>query len=139
MIDVAGRVLGLNSSALVAGVSLALPAQTVARVVKTLLAHGRIRRGYLGVSTRLVQLPQPSADRLQQETGLLVVAVEPESPAAESGLLIGDTIVGLNGSPVRQHEDLQALLSSERIGRKLPVHILRAGEVTTVDAIISEG
>jgi S1-C subfamily serine protease len=138
LIDVAGHVLGLNTSALVGGVSLALPAQTIARVVSALLAHGRIRRGYLGVSTQAVQLPQTSAGALQQETGLLVVAVEPESPAEQSGLLLGDTIVGFNGQPVRRHDDLLALLGGEHVHQQLTVRILRGGEVTSVDVTVGE-
>ena len=138
LVDVAGRVLGLNTSALVRGVSVAVPAANVANVVDTLLAHGRIRRGYLGVNTQLARLPRPAQERLNQESGLLIVGVEPGSPASAGGLVLGDTIVGLDGSRVRQHDDLLALLTGDRVGSKVPVQILRGGVDTTVAVTIGE-
>jgi S1-C subfamily serine protease len=72
LVDVAGRVAGLNSSALARGVSVTLPTATVRRVVETLLAHGKVRRGYLGVSTQRIRLSSALAEQVGQETGLLV-------------------------------------------------------------------
>ena len=92
-----GRVAGLNSSALARGVSVALPAETVRRIAETLLAHGKVRRGYLGVSTQRVRLPANLAEQLGQETGLLIGAVVPDSPAEKAGLFLGDTIVAVAG------------------------------------------
>lgn len=133
LVSANGQLLGLNSSALVRGVSVAVPTSTLGSVVETLLAHGSVRRAFLGVSTQPARLPEDAAVTLGQETGLLVVAVEPDSPAEEAGLLLGDTIVSLDGQAVRQHDDLLALLSAERIGQKMPVGILRAGQVQTVN------
>ena len=138
LVDVSGRVLGLNTSALVRGVSLAVPAASVATVVDTLLAHGRIRRGYLGVSTQPVRLPRLVRERLGQESGLLIVAVEEGSPAGEGGMVMGDTIVSMDGSRVRDHDDLLALLTGDRVGSKVPVQILRGGEERTVAVTIGE-
>jgi S1-C subfamily serine protease len=138
LLSASGQVLGLNSSALLRGVSLALPTTTVDRVVETLLAHGRMRRGYLGVSTQAVRLPSGVASELGQETGLLIVDVEAESPADQGGLVLGDTIVGLDGSTVRHHDDLLALLGGDRVGQKVPLQILRGGEVQSVNVTIGE-
>lgn len=126
-----GRVLGLNSSALVRGVSIAIPVTSLGNIVDTLLAHGSVQRGYLGVSTQAARLPDGAAKIVGQETGLLVVAVEADTPAEEAGLVLGDTIIGLDGERVRQHDDLLNLLSSDRIGRKVPVRVLRGGEDQT--------
>ena len=138
LVDVAGQVIGLNTSALLRGVSLTVPAPTVRRVVETLLAHGRVRRGYLGVGAQPVRLPASLAEHLGQETGLLLVSVEPASPAEQGGLLLGDTIVALDDQPVRHLDDLLGLLSSDRVGRSVPVRILRGGQVQELTVVIGE-
>jgi S1-C subfamily serine protease len=133
-----GQVAGLNSSALMRGTSVSLPVATVNRVVETLLAHGRMRRGYLGVSTQPVRLPAGLAEQLGQETGLLVVSVEAGSPAEAGGLVLGDAIVGLDGTAVRHHDDLLAMLSGDRVGRKVPLQIIRGGEARTLNVTLGE-
>jgi S1-C subfamily serine protease len=138
LVDVAGQVLGINSSALGRGLSLTIPASTVGRVVETLLAHGRVRRGYLGVSTQPARLPAAAAQETGQETGLLVVSVEPGSPADQGGLVLGDTIVALDGMTVRQHDDLLALLAGDRVGRKTPVQIVRGGVAQLLNVTIGQ-
>ncbi|MGB3713565.1 MAG: trypsin-like peptidase domain-containing protein [Candidatus Promineifilaceae bacterium] len=133
-----GQILGLNTSALHRGVSLTVPASTVDHTVNTLLVHGRMRRGYLGVSTQPVRLPETSREELGQETGLLVVNVEAGSPAGEGGLLLGDTIVKIDDAPIRHHDDLMSQLSTDRVGQKSPLTIIRGGEVRTLNVTIGE-
>ncbi len=138
LVDSRGQVLGLNTSALLRGVSLTVPAATLERVVVALVTHGRLQRGYLGVSTQPVRLPEAVKLMLDQETGLLVVSVEPGSPADEGGLVMGDAIVGLDGETIRHHDDLLALLSGERVGQKVPMQIVRGGEVRDITVKIGE-
>jgi len=138
LVNAEGHTLGINSSALVRGTSIAVPATTVRRVAEALLAHGRVQRGYLGVSTQAVRLPENLREEVGQETGLLIVAVEADSPAGEGGLVLGDTIVSLDGEPVRSHDDLVALLSGDRVGQKVPLDIVRGGEVRTRNVTIGE-
>jgi len=138
LVSAAGEVMGVNSSALLRGVSLAIPSATVRQVVETLLTHGRVRRGYLGVSAQVVRLPAGLAQQINQETGLLLGSVEPGSPAEKAGLFMGDTIVALDGQPVRHLDDLQALLSGERVGASAPVRIVRSGRITDVPVTIGE-
>jgi S1-C subfamily serine protease len=138
LVTATGQVAGLNSSALMRGTSVSLPVATVNRVVETLLAHGRMRRGYLGVSTQPVRLPAGLAEQVGQETGLLVVSVEAGSPAEQGGLVLGDTIVGLDGTAVRHHDDLLAMLSGDRVGSKLPLQIIRGGEARTLNVTLGE-
>lgn len=138
LVDSSGRVLALNTSALMRGVSVAVPFATLESVVETLISHGQVRRGYLGLSTQPVRLPEGAADELDQETALLIVGVEPESPAEEGGLMLGDAVVALDGSRVRHHDDLLALLSGERVGRKVPVRVLRGGELLTVNVTVGQ-
>lgn len=138
LVGAGGEVLGLNSSALLRGVSMAVPAGTVRSVVEAVLAHGHVRRGYLGISTQPVRLPEALAESVGQETGLLVAGVEAGSPADNGGLLLGDTIIGLDGEPVRSHDDLLALLTGSRVGQKAPVDIVRGGERRTLNVSIGE-
>ena len=133
-----GQLLGLNTSALLSGVSVAIPAGNIRRTIESLLAHGHIKRGYLGVSTQTARLPQPIAEQAGQETGLLVVAVEPGSPAEASGLTLGDTILSLDGVVVRHHDDLLATLTGERVGNKVPMGLLRGGELRTLNVTIGQ-
>lgn len=138
LVNAAGQFVGINSSALRRGASLTIPATTVRRVAAALLAHGRVQRGYLGVSTQPVRLPPSLRDEIGQETGLLIVAVESDSPAEAGGLVLGDTIVGLDGETVRHHDDLVGLLSGERVGQKVPLAIVRGGKRQTVNVTIGE-
>lgn len=138
LVDVAGRVAGLNSSALARGVSVSLPTATVRRVVETLLAHGKVRRGYLGVSTQRIRLPGPVAEQVGQETGLLVNQVVEGSPAERGGIFLGDTIVAVAGEPVRHHDDLLARLGGDRVGAAVPFRILRGGQVVDVAVVVGE-
>ncbi len=129
---------GINSSALLRGASVTIPATTVRRVVEALLSHGHIRRGYLGISTQPVRLPAPLAESVGQSTGLLVSNVEPDSPAATGGLLMGDTLLRLDGEAVRDHEDLVSLLSGQRVGQKVPLQVVRGGEPRDLNVTIGE-
>ncbi len=133
-----GTLVGLNTSALARGVSLALPTMTLARVADTLLAHGRVRRGFLGVSTQRVHLPDALRAELGQKRGLLVIEVEKDSPAEKGGLTLGDTIVALANEVVQNHDDLLALLSGDRVGTAVPAKIVRGGQVQTIDITIGE-
>ena len=138
LVDAAGRVLGLNSSALLRGIALAVPTPTLTQVVEELVFHGRIARGYLGVGAQPVRLPATLAQQLGQETGLLLVSVEAGSPAEQGGLLLGDTVLALNGQPTRLLDDLLAQLTGDRVGVSLPVRILRGGQMQEQAVVVRE-
>ena len=127
LVDAEGKVLGLNTSAL-RGVSLTIPNLTVDRVVESILSHGRVQRGYLGVGVQPVNLPEAISKELGQDTGLILISVEPDSPAEAGGLTLGDTLLSVNGEPVRRLGDLLSLLSGELVGEQVLISILRGGE-----------
>lgn len=133
-----GHLLGINTSGLAQGVSLAIPAATILRVVDSLGTHGRVRRGYLGISTQRVRLPEDAAAALGQKAGLLIISVEAGSPAAEAGLSLGDTIVTLSGRPIARHEDLLAALTGDAVGQKEVAQILRGGQTQELTVKIGE-
>lgn len=132
--DAFGQVVGMNTSALLRGVNVSIPVSTIRTVVETLLAHGRVQRGFLGVGIHPVRLPEEAG--LDQETGLLVASVEKGSAAEQGGLLLGDAIVSLNDEPVRYPDDLMALLGSDSVGTQASVLIIRAGEVRRLSLTI---
>ncbi len=134
LISAGGAMLGMNSSSLARGVSLTLPTVTLRRVVSTLATHGRIKRGYLGVSAQPVRLPAG----MGQESGLMLTAVEPDSPAEKSGLVLGDTLFHMAGQPIRQMDDLMAVLSGDRAGQSVAGRVLRGGQPIDVTITIGE-
>ena len=138
LVNMSGQILGLNTSAILRERSLAIPLATLRRVTAMLLAHCRIRRGYLGVSTQPVRLPAALSERLGQETGLLLITAESNSPAEQAGLLLGDTLVALDGTPLRHPDDLLSCLSTERIGTTGLVRLVRGGEVQERSIVIGE-
>jgi len=129
LVDASGRVVGLNSSILTRGIATAIPTETLNRVAQALLTSGRVRRGYLGVSTQPVTLPRALVEQLKlgQEAGLLVVGVEPGSPADHGGLMLGDVIISLAGQPIRDADDLQSALGPDLVGQSTPARVVRAG------------
>ena len=138
LVDANGQFAGLNTSALLRGVSIAVPTATMRKVVETLLSKGHISRGYLGVGAQPVRLPENLAQQLKQETGLLVVSVEPNGPADKAGLLLGDVVVGVENTPIRHLDDLLGTLSGDRVGTAVHVKIVRGGVVQDKSAIVGE-
>jgi S1-C subfamily serine protease len=116
-----GSFAGLNSSALVRGISVALPAPTIMRVANTLLTHGRVPRGYLGIGIQPVRLSGILQERASQETGLMIMSVEAGGPAEQAGVVQGDILVTVDGQALRHVDDLQALLSSTPVGKSVTV------------------
>jgi S1-C subfamily serine protease len=138
LIDVSGNLLGINTAGLRRGGSLTVVTPTIRRVVEGLATHGRIRHGYLGIATQPVRLAPALAERAQQQRGLLVMDVEPGSPAEQGGLLLGDTLLQIAGQAVRYPEELFGLLGGERIGTLVSVRVLRAGAPQDLSVTVGE-
>jgi serine protease DegQ len=140
LVDLAGRVVGMNSSHLTRQSSSAVPVATLRRVANALLTHGRVRRGYLGVGTQQVPLPAALAQKagLSQETALLIVTVEPQSPADKAGLLMGDLLVALGNGPITDISALHAQLSGNSLGQTLTAKVIRGGAPLDMTVTIGE-
>lgn len=125
-----GTVLGINTSGLARGSAITIPADLAWKIAETILRHGRIKRGYLGIRSQTVELPEASRKMLQREqrTGLLIVGVEKDSPASRGGLIVGDILVGVAGTPVQHHDELFVRLDGDVAGTSTPVEILRGGQ-----------
>ena len=138
LVDADGNVLGLNSSTLGRGGGFTIPVAALESIVDSLLAHGRVRRGYLGVGAQAVRIPTALAEELGRERGLLLVHVERDGPAERDGLLVGDLIVALDGEPVIEVDELQAKLSGDWVGRAIPIKVIRGGQFHEVAVTVGE-
>ena len=127
-----GQALGLTTAGLIRGAMMAVPAPTLLRVASALLAHGQVRRGFLGIGTYPVRLPAGLEREAGQATALLVVSVEPESPASRAGLTLGDVLLSFDSHALRHPTDLLPLLEAERIGAEVGARIARGGEARDV-------
>jgi S1-C subfamily serine protease len=135
LVDAWGRLVGMNTSGILRGVSLAVPAASLARTVKMLVEHGRVQRGYLGVGVQPARLAKEIAG---QTTGLLVASVEAESPAAKGGILLGDVLLSLGGQKLSTMDDLLSALGGEIVGKATPIDLLRGGKAASLQVTIGE-
>jgi S1-C subfamily serine protease len=140
LVDVSGRVLGINSGRLSRPYTTTLPLETVDRVVNDLTSHGYVRRGYLGAGLQPVRLQPALRERLGlgREGGLLVITVQPDGPSASGGLLVGDVIIAIGGKPVAEPEDVLKVLNGDTAGRTLVLELVRGGKLDRVEVLIGE-
>ncbi len=127
-----GQALGMSSAGLLRGVPLVVEKTTLDRIVTALLAQGRVRRGYLGVGTQAVRLPDATAAGVGQKTGLLVSSVQTGSAAERAQLLLGDVLLQIGTAALTDAGALQAALEDAE-GQTLPLAIWRAGQKLVVD------
>lgn len=140
LVDSTGRVIGVITSGLGHDSRLAVPATTVNRVADELLKSGRVARGYLGLGTQPVRMPDSLRSQLglPGEIGLIVVMVEPDGPAARAGVLLGDVLVALDGEAVSDLEEVQARLRGDRIGAAMRATLVRAGARVELGVTVGE-
>jgi len=131
LVDVEGRVLGINTSGLSRVMPVAIPISTVNRVVEDLLEKGRVARGYLGVGMHPVRLPDG-------RSGVIVIDLQTDGPAGRAGLLIGDVLLKLNDSPVTDTDDVHANLGPSSVGKKLKASVVRGGEDKEIEITVGE-
>ncbi len=140
LVDAAGRVVGVNTSGLARATALTVPAATVSRVAAQLLSRGYIARGWLGIATQPVRLPAALQQSLGTEAtiGLVVVNVEPDSPADRGGVLIGDILLAVDDRPVSDPGDVMAALGGDRIGQAIALRVARGGRDERLTVTVGE-
>jgi S1-C subfamily serine protease len=138
LVDAEGRVIGINSWNFGRGVSRALPVETAEKVAESLRTHGRIRRAYLGLGAQPVRLSPELANQLGQESGLLIVTVEPGGPAHKAGLMQGDTIVTVDRDALRDLDGLFRTLRALDVDSAHQFGVVRAGELKEVSITLGE-
>lgn len=137
--DSRGRLVGVNTAVAGVGLGLAVPINDTTRdIINALTTRGRVRRAWLGVAGSQRPLPPDLAERTGQRTGLLVAQLVSGSPAAASGLHIGDLIVAAAGKPVASATELQRFMVEDAIGQPVEITVMRNGALVDVIAIPRE-
>jgi serine protease Do len=137
-VDASGKLIGLISTGLSRSSVLAISGETIQRVAGKLAEQGSIRRGFLGVSLQSVALPREAKERLSQDTGIMLVGIEPDGPAAAGGLILGDVLVAADGHSLAGSEALSDFLERTPAGQTVKFQILRAGALQDLDVRIGE-
>jgi S1-C subfamily serine protease len=115
LVNAEGRFIGVNTTGLTRGAPATIPAATVSRVVEELLSRGHVRR-----------------------EALMIISLEPEGPAAKSGVFLGDVLLKLEGQAIADTDDVQAHLGGDRVGRQIEAEILRGGSAMTIKIMPGE-
>ena len=137
VLGAAGDCLGMSTFG-PGGQVIAIPAATIARVVPLLLKDGRIARGWLGVALQAVAVPDALRETAEQSSGLMVMSVVEGGPAAQAGIVAGDIILSVDGTPAHRFRKIARHFGSDSIGRKSDLRVIRSGAVITVQTTIAE-
>jgi len=133
LVNTRGEVIGVNTAIIrpAQGICFAIASNTARWVAAWLIKDGRIRRSFIGVAGQNVPLIRKVAryHRLAQSTGVLVAGLEPRSPAERAGLVEGDILLALDGTPTPAVDALHKLLTADRIGERAIVTFLRGVEL----------
>src|SRR5882762_2048959 len=140
IVDAQGRIVGINTSGLSQRLELAIPASTVSRVADELIEKGHVSRAFLGVGLQPARLPEAARLALAgaPEIGLIVVRLQPDGPAAQAGILLGDVLVSLESIHVASPEAVLEAVAARRVGSSVSATILRAGTPTDVSITLGE-
>jgi S1-C subfamily serine protease len=139
LVNARGEVVGINTATILSaqGLCFAVPINTAQRVIPQLIRHGRVQRSYIGVAGQNIEIPARIVHHhnLASSQGVLVVGIETNSPASRAGLQVGDEIIGFDNTPVETVDDLQKLLTGDRVGSRLILKVLRRLEVIPLGII----
>ena len=145
VVDVEGKLIGIATAGLSRSSLLAIPATTIDRVTDELLRQGHIARGYLGVGLQPIPFPEHLRTKLKlgsayegRKAGLIVLSAEPDGPAGQAGVVIGDVLIALNGTPVAGTDDVQEFLAGEHVGKPLKASLVRGGQLMELTIMVGE-
>jgi len=137
-LDTAGGLIGIATAASIRGLGVVIPAAIAWKTAATVLEHGSLKRGFLGLAGQPVALPESQQSADGREQALLVVGVTAGSPAATAGVLVGDVLLEFDGHPVEAPEQLLDLLLGDRVGKAVPLKVLRGGALTQLMVTVGE-
>jgi S1-C subfamily serine protease len=127
-----GEVMGINTAiiAMAQGIGFAISSSTASWIVPQLLAHGRVRRGYLGIGAALRPLERRLVRlfSLSKENAVEVISLDPHGPGAQAGIRMGDLIIGIGGQEVATVDDLHRFLTEWPFGSQVAITVIRATE-----------
>ncbi len=137
-----GEVVGINTAVIMGaqGICFAVASNTANFVLGELVRHGRVRRAFIGIAAQQTAIPRRLRHdaELDQDSGVMVAAVEPGSPADKAGLATGDILLGLDGQRITGADDLIRLLNADKIGREVELDTLHQGARRKIPAIPDE-
>ena len=132
LVTSAGEVIGVNTAVILGGqgISFAVPIDTAKRVVSDLIAHGRVRRSYIGIAGQDAKISHNLARilGLPSDAGVLVASLVAGGPASRAGIREGDVIVEADGVAITRVDDLHRLLTERQIGRSIAISVVRDGK-----------
>jgi S1-C subfamily serine protease len=140
VVDAHGNLAGLVSTGLSRSSVLAVTRKTIERVATRLQEKGHLSRPYLGISLQPVSLPRDLKEKFQlaQESGIMILGIEPDGPAAAGGLILGDVLISGGGETLSDPEDLAGVLSRGNSGDQVTFRVLRAGDAQEVSIRVGE-
>ena len=137
-LNTAGGLIGMATSASIRGNGVVIPVGIVWHTAATVIEHGSIKRGYLGIAGQPAQLPDSQRPHDEPGEALLVVGVTAASPAADAGILVGDLLLSFDGQALTSPEDLLGLLVGDRVGRTAPLQVLRGTTRVSLSVLVGE-
>lgn len=140
LVDSRGRLLGMNTSVLARAATITVPTATVERAVNEILQHGSVFRPYLGLAMQTVSVPTDLASKLKidHDSALMVMQVEPGSPASDAGITLGDLIVSINSQFVSGIEDIQRTLSKAKRDDSVELGYVRGGQLASLKVKLAD-
>ncbi len=140
VVDARGGVIGIGTSALSRGRAVVIPGSVLKRVSEQLLAGGRVSHAYIGAAVQPVEVPAALRTQLgiASAQGLIVISTVPQGPADSAGIMLGDTLLTLDGKALSEVDDLKAALGVNRVGTAVKVSLIRGGQLLNVDVTVGE-
>ncbi len=142
LVNLDGELIGINTAILApaggnVGIGFAIPANMVAVIMNQLIEHGEVRRGRMGISVQAMSAELANAFEVDWREGVVVVEVEPDSPAAEAGVVPGDIVVQINDRPIRKVVDFHGQSAVMMVGDTVALTVLRDGRRQKLSLAIS--
>lgn len=143
LVNLRGELIGMNTAILAptggnVGIGFAIPTNMIMPIKDSLVKHGEVRRGLLGVSTQDLTPELVAAFNLDNKQGAAINRIENDSPAAKAGLEPGDVIVAANNRPVKNSQDIRNIVGLLQIGDKVTIDYYRGNEKKSAIAVIGE-
>jgi S1-C subfamily serine protease len=137
-LDAAGGFIGITTAASIRGLGVVIPSSIAWTTAAALLELEHVKPAYLGIAGQTVTLPEHQRGATGRESGVLVMAVTPGAPAAQSGVLVGDVLLAVGDSQIASPDQLLDLMQTMAAGRSVTLHLLRAGAALDVKVTVAE-
>jgi Do/DeqQ family serine protease len=143
LVDLSGQLVGINTAILApnggnVGIGFAIPVNMAMSIMNTLVEHGEVKRGLLGVTVQDLTHELAQAFKLNQTQGAVITGVQPGSPAEDADLEPGDVVLAINGRRVKNSADVRNIIGLSQIGDEVEVEVVHKGSTVTREAKIAK-